>query len=109
MPGEPPEPPMRNTGLTLKNRSDHVDPHKPHYNNDSNNGPSIIKIPPPHSLHPVDLASDNYPYVQLTSLNHDYLYPVIDEHQQQCINNKIKRTNSTGSLKKPDIIESQVN
>ncbi|XP_014219605.1 sprouty-related, EVH1 domain-containing protein 2 isoform X2 [Copidosoma floridanum] len=135
LPGEPPEPlrpspaavltssaitptstditSLRNAGLTVKNRSqcsDHFDPQKPsaNYNSHPNNGPSIIKMPPPHLLQSADLASDNYPYVQLTTLNHEYLYPVIDEqHQQQQRVTKVNRSNSAGSLKKPDIIVSQ--
>jgi sprouty-related EVH1 domain-containing protein len=57
-----------------------------------------------------DLTSDNYPYVQLTTLNHEYLYPVIDEHQQHQHHKseRLDRSNSGGSLKKPDILVSQV-
>ncbi|KAK0170124.1 hypothetical protein PV328_010724 [Microctonus aethiopoides] len=85
--------------------SDLSDPHKPiHY---ITGGPSI-KVAPTHH-HPLetsgDMSSDNYPYVQLTTFNHDYLYPVLDDHKSD--RNPIDRRNSTSSLKKPDIIESQ--
>ncbi|XP_058806387.1 sprouty-related, EVH1 domain-containing protein 1 isoform X2 [Phymastichus coffea] len=69
------------------------------------------KMPPPLPHEPTaDIASDNYPYVQLTSLNHEYLYPVIDEqqhHQHHKPTDRLDRTNSTGSLKKPDILVSK--
>lgn len=73
-----------------------------------------MKIPPHHPHHPLesdttDLASDNYPYVQLTTLNHEYLYPVIDEQQQHHKAERLDRSNSGGSLKKPDILATQVN
>lgn len=71
-----------------------------------------MKIPPHHPLDSdtTDLASDNYPYVQLTTLNHEYLYPVIDEQQQHQHHKaeRLDRSNSGGSLKKPDILASQV-
>lgn len=64
-----------------------------------------MKVPLSH--HPLesaaDTTSDNYPYVQLTTLNHEYLYPVIDDHKTD----RLDRRNSTSSLKKPDIIVSQ--
>lgn len=66
---------------------------------------SSMKVPLGH--HPLesaaDTTSDNYPYVQLTTLNHEYLYPVIDDHK----GDRLDRRNSTSSLKKPDIIVSQ--
>ncbi|XP_044590271.1 sprouty-related, EVH1 domain-containing protein 1 isoform X1 [Cotesia glomerata] len=81
------------------------DPHKSssiHYIS----GPSV-KVAPSH--HPLessgDTVSDNYPYVQLTTLNHDYLYPVIDE--QKSDRSPVERRHSTSSLKKPDIIITQ--
>ncbi|XP_012275909.1 sprouty-related, EVH1 domain-containing protein 1 isoform X2 [Orussus abietinus] len=77
------------------------DPHRPiHYIDGSS-----VKVPP--SQHPLessgDVGSDNYPYVQLTTLNHEYLYPVIEDHK----GDRLDRRNSGGSLKKPDIIVSQ--
>ncbi|KAG7206328.1 hypothetical protein KM043_003701 [Ampulex compressa] len=77
------------------------DSHKPiHYV-----GGSSIKGPP--SQHPLastaDVGSDNYPYVQLTTLNHEYLYPIIDDHKED----RLDRHNTGSSLKKPDIIVSQ--
>lgn len=56
-----------------------------------------VKGPP--TEHP--LESD--PYVQLTTLNHEYLYPIIDDHKLDCT----ERRNSTNSLKKADIIVTQ--
>ena len=81
--------------------SDLSDPHRPtHYIVGA-----TVKIPLPH--HPLELTDDttsvNYPYVQLTTLSHEYLYPVIDDHKGDQLN----RRNSAGSLKKPDIIVSQ--
>ncbi|XP_033211944.1 sprouty-related, EVH1 domain-containing protein 1 isoform X2 [Belonocnema kinseyi] len=81
--------------------SDLPDPHRPiHYIS----GPSV-KVPPSH--HPLesaqDTTSDNYPYVQLTTLNHEYLYPAFDDHKVD----RLDRRNSASSLKKPDIIDSQ--
>ncbi|XP_066598828.1 sprouty-related, EVH1 domain-containing protein 2 isoform X2 [Prorops nasuta] len=50
-----------------------------------------------------DVGSDNYPYVQLTTLNHEYLYPIIEDHK----GDRLDRHSTGGSLKKPDIIVSQ--
>ncbi|XP_034933939.1 sprouty-related, EVH1 domain-containing protein 3 isoform X2 [Chelonus insularis] len=84
---------------------DPPDPHKStsiHYISPS------VKVAPTHH-HPLDssgdVSSDNYPYVQFTTLNHDYLYPVIDDHKGD--RSPTERRNSSGSLKKPDIIISQ--
>lgn len=52
-----------------------------------------------------DIGNDNCPYVQLTTLSHDYLYPVLEDHKLP--NQQNERRTSTGSLKKPDIIVSQ--
>ncbi|XP_011302583.1 sprouty-related, EVH1 domain-containing protein 3 isoform X1 [Fopius arisanus] len=84
--------------------SDIADAHKSiHY---IGSEPSSKVVPPHH--HPLessgDVGVDNCPYVQLTSLNHDYLYPVIDDHKG---NNSTERRTSSDSLKKPDIIISQ--
>lgn len=81
--------------------SDLPDSHKPiHYIG----GPSI-KVPP--SQHPLatteDVGSDSYSYVQLTTLNHEYLYPIIGDHK----GDRLNRHNTSSSLKKPDIIVSQ--
>ncbi|XP_043281942.1 sprouty-related, EVH1 domain-containing protein 3 isoform X2 [Venturia canescens] len=51
-----------------------------------------------------ETSTDNYPYVQLTPLNHDYMYPVIDDHKGDRVTD---RRNSASSLKKPDIIVTQ--
>ncbi|XP_072764228.1 sprouty-related, EVH1 domain-containing protein 1 isoform X2 [Anoplolepis gracilipes] len=71
-------------------------------------GSSSVKGPP--SQHPLasaaDIGSDNYPYVQLTTLNHEYLYPIIDDHKGERIDGH-NTSNSGSSLKKPDIIISQ--
>ncbi|XP_029677703.1 sprouty-related, EVH1 domain-containing protein 2 isoform X6 [Formica exsecta] len=71
-------------------------------------GGSSIKGPP--SQHPLasvaDIGSDNYPYVQLTTLNHEYLYPIIDDHKSERLDGH-NTSNSGSSLKKPDIIISQ--
>ncbi|XP_053987719.1 sprouty-related, EVH1 domain-containing protein 1 isoform X2 [Hylaeus anthracinus] len=68
-------------------------------------GGSSIKVPP--SQHPLastaDVGPDSYPYVQLTTLNHDYLYPIIDDHK----GDRLDGHNSSGSFKKPNIIVSQ--
>ncbi|XP_020709147.2 sprouty-related, EVH1 domain-containing protein 3 isoform X2 [Athalia rosae] len=81
------------------------DPHRPppiHYIG----GPSAKPLPPPH--HPLesttDVGVDNYPYVQLTNLNHEYQYPVIEDHKV----GRYDRRSSTSSLKKPDVIVSQL-
>jgi len=62
------------------------------------------------SQHPLasaaDLGSDNYPYVQLTTLNHEYLYPIIDDHKSDRLDGH-NTSNSGSSLKKPDTIISQ--
>ncbi|XP_028049261.1 sprouty-related, EVH1 domain-containing protein 1 isoform X4 [Monomorium pharaonis] len=64
-------------------------------------GSSTIKGPP--SQHPlasaVDIGSDNYPYVQLTTLNHEYLYPIIDDHKSERLDGH-NTSNSGSSLKK---------
>ncbi|XP_057319160.1 sprouty-related, EVH1 domain-containing protein 1 isoform X3 [Microplitis mediator] len=82
------------------------DPHKSSSIHCISGGPSV-KVPQSH--HPLessgDVVSDNYSYVQLTTLNHDYLYPVIDEHKTD--RSPVERRHSSGSLKKPDIIVSQ--
>ncbi|XP_076386831.1 sprouty-related protein with EVH-1 domain isoform X6 [Megachile rotundata] len=109
LPVEPPEPrPSSDTphGIVRVPKyhsqcSDLPDSQKPiHYIG----GPSI-KVPP--SQHPLasseDVGSDNYPYVQLTTLNHEYLYPIIGDHK----GDRLNRHNTSSSLKKPDIIESQ--
>lgn len=108
LPVEPPEPrPLSDTHGIVRvpnyhsQCSDLPDSHKPiHYI-----GGSSIKVPPPQ--HPLastaDIGSDNYPYVQLTTLNHEYLYPIIDDHK----GDRLDRHNTGGSLKKPDIIVSQ--
>lgn len=71
-------------------------------------GSSTIKIP--SSQHPLasatDIGSDNYPYVQLTTLNHEYLYPIIDDHKSERLDGH-NTSNSGSSLKKPDTIISQ--
>ncbi|XP_043257769.1 sprouty-related, EVH1 domain-containing protein 3 isoform X3 [Colletes gigas] len=110
LPVEPPEPrPSSDTphGIVRvpnyhSQSSDIPDSHKSiHYIG----GGSSIKVPP--SQHPLastaDVGSDNYPYVQLTSLNHEYLYPIIDDHK----GDRLDRHNTGSSLKKPDIIVSQ--
>lgn len=51
-----------------------------------------------------DMGQDNYPYVQLTTINHEYLYPIIDERTKSEGHNT---SSSGGCLKKPDIIISQ--
>ena len=48
-------------------------------------------------------GAESYSYVQLTPMSHDYMYPVIDEHKCE----RTERRNSTGSLKKTDIIVTQ--
>ncbi|XP_031836183.1 sprouty-related protein with EVH-1 domain isoform X1 [Nomia melanderi] len=109
LPAEPPEPrPSLETSRSIvrvtnchSQCSDFPDSQKPiHYI-----GGSSIKVPP--SQHPLastaDAGSDNYPYVQLTTLNHEYLYPIIDDHK----GDRLDRSNTGGSLKKPDIIVSQ--
>ncbi|XP_076676937.1 sprouty-related protein with EVH-1 domain isoform X3 [Andrena cerasifolii] len=108
LPVEPPEPrPLSDTHGIVRvpnyhsQCSDLPDSHKPiHYI-----GGSSVKAPPPQ--HPLastaDIGSDNYPYVQLTTLNHEYLYPIIDDHK----GDRLDRHNTGGSLKKPDIIVSQ--
>ncbi|KZC09985.1 Sprouty-related, EVH1 domain-containing protein 2, partial [Dufourea novaeangliae] len=109
LPAEPPKPhPSSDTSHGIvrvpnyhSQCSDLPDSHKPiHYIGGSN-----IKVPP--SQHPLastaDIGSDNYPYVQLTPLNHEYLYPNIDDHK----GDRLDRHNTGGSLKKPDIIVSQ--
>ncbi|KOC67343.1 Sprouty-related, EVH1 domain-containing protein 2, partial [Habropoda laboriosa] len=109
LPVEPPEPrPSSDTphGIVRvpnyhSQCSDLPDSHKPiHYIG----GPSI-KVPP--SQHPLasteDVGSDNYPYVQLTTLNHEYLYPIIGDHK----GDRLNRHNTSSSLKKPDTIVSQ--
>ncbi|XP_029036247.1 sprouty-related, EVH1 domain-containing protein 1 isoform X2 [Osmia bicornis bicornis] len=109
LPVEPPEPrPSSDTphGIVRVPKyhsqcSELPDSHKPiHYIG----GPSI-KAPP--SQHPLasseDVGSDNYSYVQLTTLNHEYLYPIIGDHKGDPLN----RHNTSSSLKKPDIIVSQ--
>ncbi|XP_076236554.1 sprouty-related protein with EVH-1 domain isoform X1 [Calliopsis andreniformis] len=109
LPVEPPEPrPLSDThGIARvpnyqSQCSELPDSQKPiHYI-----GGSSIKMPP--SQHPLastaDVGSDNYPYVQLTTLNHhDYLYPIIDDHK----GDRLDRHNTGGSLKKPDIIVTQ--
>ncbi|XP_024940583.1 sprouty-related, EVH1 domain-containing protein 3 isoform X2 [Cephus cinctus] len=77
------------------------DPHRPIH---IIGGPSV-KLPPSH--HPLestaDVGSDNYPYVQLTTLNHEYMYPVIEDRKGE----RCDRRNSASSLKKPDVIVSQ--
>ncbi|KAL6428565.1 hypothetical protein ACFW04_007887 [Cataglyphis niger] len=71
-------------------------------------GGSSIKGPV--SQHPLasvtDIGSDNYPYVQLTTLSHEYLYPIIDDHKSERLDGH-NTSNSGSSLKKPDIIISQ--
>jgi len=81
------------------------DPHRSiHYISNS----STIKAP--SSQHPLasttDIGSDNYPYVQLTTLNHEYLYPIIDDHKGERLDGH-NISNSESSLKKPDTIISQ--
>lgn len=64
------------------------------------------KLPPMHYVYnPADNNQESYtPYVQLSSLNCNQLnlYPVLDDAKK----NK-ERSNSSSSLKKPDIIDSQ--
>ncbi|KAI4493929.1 hypothetical protein M0804_002105 [Polistes exclamans] len=59
------------------------------------------------SQHPLtsttDIGSDNYSYVHLTTVNHEYLYPIVDDHKSD----RLDRHSSGSSLKKPDIIVSQ--
>ncbi|XP_011859846.1 PREDICTED: sprouty-related, EVH1 domain-containing protein 1 isoform X2 [Vollenhovia emeryi] len=70
-------------------------------------GGSSIKVTPPHPLaSAADIELDNYPYVQLTTLNHEYLYPNIDEHKGERLDGH-NTSNSGSSLKKPDTIISQ--
>ena len=123
LPVEPPEP--RSSADTSSKRgvvnvpsyrtesnSTNIETHKPiHYIS----SPSIGKPLPPPPEHlssgPTDLRGDNYPYVQLTTLNHDYLYPVIDDQQHyhhHKPSERLDRSNSQASLKKPDILVSQV-
>ncbi|XP_076651738.1 sprouty-related protein with EVH-1 domain isoform X3 [Halictus rubicundus] len=109
LPAEPPEPrPSSETSRSIvrvtnchSQCSDFPDSQKPiHYIDGSS-----IKAPP--SQHPLastaDAESDNYPYVQLTTLNHEYLYPIIDDHK----GDRLDRSNTGSSLKKPDIIVSE--
>ncbi|XP_016839305.1 sprouty-related, EVH1 domain-containing protein 1 isoform X1 [Nasonia vitripennis] len=136
LPVEPPEP-RQSTDATPRGIvripnyhsqcSDLLDSHRPIHYIDSS---SIVKMPPHHHSfhsqsqhqhhHPLesrttDIASDNYPYVQLTTLNHEYLYPVIDDQQQQQQQQqhqyhkteRLDHSSSTGSLKKPDILAQQ--
>ncbi|XP_015511123.1 sprouty-related, EVH1 domain-containing protein 1 isoform X1 [Neodiprion pinetum] len=81
-----------------------LDPHKAppiHYIG----GPSAKPLPPPHHpLESMDVSTDNYPYVQLTTLNHEYQYPVIEDHK----GGRFDRRGSSSSLKKPDVIVSQM-
>ncbi|KAJ8678903.1 hypothetical protein QAD02_014690 [Eretmocerus hayati] len=87
-------PPLSSDHLESLNRPYHYKP------------PSILKMPPPLPHHnplesdATDLASDNYPYVQLTTLNHEYMYPVIDDQHRKP--DRLNRSNSADSLKKPD-------
>lgn len=85
---------------------DNVDHQKPIHSIEKpihSSGPSV-KIPLSHSLESTtDLTLDNYPYVQLTTLNHEYLYPVIDD----CKKNQLDKRNSNVSLKKLDILTTQ--
>ncbi|KAF7401593.1 hypothetical protein HZH68_007413 [Vespula germanica] len=81
--------------------SDLLDSYKPiHYIGGSTN-----KVP--LSQHPLtstaDIGSDNYSYVHLTTVNHEYLYPIVDDHKSD----RLDRHNTGSSLKKPDIIVSQ--
>ncbi|RLU21525.1 hypothetical protein DMN91_005898 [Ooceraea biroi] len=81
-----------------------TDPHRSiHYI-----GGSPVKSPPTqYSLtSAADIGSDNYPYVQLTTLNHEYLYPIIDDQKSERLDGH-NTSNSGSSLKKPDIIISQ--
>ncbi|XP_014228030.1 sprouty-related, EVH1 domain-containing protein 1 isoform X1 [Trichogramma pretiosum] len=88
-----------------------------HYISSPSMGKPLPPAPPLSSDHhrhnPADLTGDNYPYVQLTTLNHhEYLYPhpVIDDQQQhhhKPTSEKLDRSNSQGSLKKPDILVNQ--
>ena len=110
------QPPSENANRRITNYhsqcSDLPDPHRPiHYIG----CPSLTKLPPNHQLHQhhhplesgtTDLA-DNYPYVHLTTMKRDYLYPVIDE-QHHHKPERLDRSNSGSSLKKPDILVSQV-
>ncbi|XP_076175890.1 sprouty-related protein with EVH-1 domain isoform X3 [Ptiloglossa arizonensis] len=109
LPVEPPEPrPSSDTPHGIVRVANYhsqcldlPDSHKPiHYI-----AGSSIKVPP--SQHPLastaDVGSDNYPYVQLTTLNHEYLYPIIDDHK----GDRLDRHNTGSSLKKPDIVVSQ--
>lgn len=109
LPAEPPDPRQSNEQSSRSIRSQYCndlsDSHKSiHYINSS----TSTKILPSHN-HPLessgDIGIDNCPYVQLTTLSHDYLYPVLEDHKSQ--NNQSERRTSTGSFKKPDIIESQ--
>ncbi|XP_076295960.1 sprouty-related protein with EVH-1 domain isoform X5 [Lasioglossum baleicum] len=108
LPAEPPEPRLSSeTSRSIVREtnchsqcSEYPDSHKPiHYIDPS------IKAPSQHPLaaSTADAGSDNYPYVQLTTLNHEYLYPIIDDHK----GDRLDRSNTGGSLKKPDIIVSE--
>lgn len=68
---------------------------------------NLVKIT--QTQHPsatsADVSIDNYPYVQLTTLNHEYLYPIIDDHQK---GDRLDRHHCSSDLfRKPDIIISQ--
>ncbi|KYN43820.1 Sprouty-related, EVH1 domain-containing protein 2 [Trachymyrmex septentrionalis] len=111
LPVEPPEPRLSSDtslGIRMSSYSQYSelpDPHRSiHYISNS----STIKAP--SSQHPLasttDIGSDNYPYVQLTTLNHEYLYPIIDDHKGERLDGH-NISNSESSLKKPDTIISQ--
>ncbi|KAG5320954.1 SPRE2 protein, partial [Acromyrmex heyeri] len=111
LPVEPPEPRLSSDtplGIRVSSYSQYSelpDPHRSiHYISSS----STIKAP--SSQHPLtsttDIGSDNYPYVQLTTLNHEYLYPIIDDHKGERLEGH-NISNSGSSLKKPDTIISQ--
>ncbi|XP_067214896.1 sprouty-related, EVH1 domain-containing protein 1 isoform X3 [Linepithema humile] len=71
-------------------------------------GDSSIKDPP--LQHPLastaNIGSDNYPYVQLTTFNHEYLYPIIDDRKGERLDGH-NTSNSGSTLKTPSIIMSQ--
>ncbi|KYM79607.1 Sprouty-related, EVH1 domain-containing protein 2 [Atta colombica] len=111
LPVEPPEPRLPSDtplGIRVSSYSQYSelpDPHRSiHYISSS----SSIKAP--SSQHPLasttDIGSDNYPYVQLTTLNHEYLYPIIDDHKGERLDGH-NISNNGNSLKKSDTIISQ--
>ncbi|XP_029169776.1 sprouty-related, EVH1 domain-containing protein 1 isoform X3 [Nylanderia fulva] len=112
LPVEPPEP--RSSSDTphgivrVPNYSQYSELHADSHRSIHHIGGSSVKGPP--SQHPLasaaDIGSDNYPYVQLTTLNHEYLYPIIDDHKSERLDGH-NTSNSGSSLKKPDIIISQ--